>query len=264
MYRLLAPLTLSAVALTFPVLQAQALPAATEPVQVASLESLSVASTTESLPDAPSSSSATEEPVFADQAGVAKPNTAIAPKYSGIILEGQTTTPLTNGEKVVYGFRDAFSLFSFVGFTVSAGYSHVTDSQPHYGTNATAFGKREGAAALRSTVQSLATDAVFSPIFHDDPRYYALGVGHGFIKRVFYAGTRVLVTRTDSGHNTINAPLLLGYGVASGLNNLYYPDRDTGLKPTLTGYAGSLGGAALGMEVNEFIDDALHMVHLRK
>ena len=199
-----------------------------------------------------------------DQAGVANPHTAVAPKYAGIILEGQTTTPLTGGQKVVYGFRDAFSLFSFVGFTVSAGYSHVTDSQPHYGTNSTAFGKREGAAALRSTVQSLSTDAVFAPLFRDDPRYYALGVGHSFIHRFLYAGTRVLVTRTDSGHNTVNAPLLLGYGVASGLNNLYYPDRDTGLKPTLTGYAGSLGGAALGMEVNEFIDDALRIVHLRR
>lgn len=264
MYRLLAPLTLSAVAFAFPALQAQAVPVATDPVQVATLESLPVAVAPESLPDAPSSSSSTDGPVFEDQAGTASPNTAVASKYSGIILEGQTAPRLTNGEKFVYGFRDAFSLFSLVGFTASAGYSQVVDSQPHYGPGGTGFGKREGASALRSTVQSLSTDAIFAPIFHDDPRYYALGIGHSFLHRFFYAGTRVLVTRTDSGHNTINAPLLLGYGVASGLNNLYYPDQDTGLKPTLTGYAGSIGGAALGMEVNEFIDDALRMVHLRK
>ncbi len=263
MHRLLVPLT-SVVAFAGLALHAQAVPVSPEPLHVASLESLPVVGAPVSLPDAPSSSSLAGEITLDEQAGVASPHTAVAPKYSGIILEGQTAPRLTGGEKVVYGFRDAFSLFSLVGATASAGYEQVVDSQPHYGPGATGFGKREGAAALRSTVESLATDAVFSPLFHDDPRYYALGIGHSFLHRFVYAGTRVLVTRTDAGRHTVNAPLLLGYGVASGLNNLYYPDQDTGFKSTLTGFGGSIGGAALGMEVNEFIDDALHIVHLRK
>lgn len=263
MHRLFAPLTFSAVAFAFSALHAQAVPNANVPAQVASLELLPVSSVPD-LPEAPSSSSLAPDALVDSQQGVANPHTVVAPTYAGIILEGQTSTPLTNGQKLVYGFRDAFSLFSLVGFTASAGYSQVVDSQPHFGPGGTGFGKREGAAALRSTVESFATDAVFSPLFHDDPRYYALGIGHSFIHRFVYAGTRVLVTRTDSGRHTLNAPLLLGYGVANSLNNLYYPDQDTGFKPTLTGYSGSIGGAALGMEVNEFIDDALRMVHLRK
>ena len=138
------------------------------------------------------------------------------------------------------------------------------DSSPHYGTDAEAFGKREGVAALRNTVQTLSTDALFSPIFRTDPRYYELGQGHSFIGRVAYAATRVVVTRADNGHNRLNAPLLLGYGVAAGLNNVYYPDRDTGGSATAKSYATSLGGAALGFEANEFLDDALRLVHLRR
>lgn len=252
-------------------LLAQSTATAPETVQYATLEPFSVSSASSSaLPDAPSAtvSSSAPEGVFDGQAGVApapkNPNSTVASKYSGIILPGQTSQPLTAGNKFVYGFVDAFSPFALVGITASAGYSHLVDSAPHYGTNAEAFGKREGVAALRSTVQALATDSLFSPIFRDDPRYYVLGRQHKFLNRVVYAGTRVLVTRTDSGHNTPNAPLLLGYGAAAGLNNVYYPDRDTGAKSTLISYAGSLGGAAIGMEVNEFLDDALRLVHIRK
>lgn len=248
-------------ALAAPALYAQTTAA---PVEVAHLESFTA---TAALPDAPSavSSSVVDGLDFDAQAPVPKnPNSTVASKYSGVILPGQTAQPLSAGNKVVYGFVDAFSPFSLVGITVSAGYSHLIDSAPHYGTNREGFGKREGVAALRSVEQSLFTDAVFAPIFHDDPRYYTLGRQHKFINRVIYAGTRVIITRTDSGHNTINAPLLLGYGATAGMNNLYYPDRDTGAKQTFQSWAGSVGGAALGMEVNEFLDDALRLVHIRK
>ena len=253
--------------------------AVTTPTTVAALEPVAdatlAASPNAPLPDAPStplpdapSAVASSSLDLEDQAGVAPtPGSnrgSIAPKYAGVILPGQSSVRLSAGNKIVYGFTDAFSPFSLVGSTLSAGYSHLVDSAPHYGTNSTAFGKREGVALLRNTVQALATDSLFSPIFHDDPRYYEFGGQHRLIPRLAYAVTRVVVTRSDDGHNRVNAPLLLGYGVAAGLNNLYYPDRDTGAKQTLQSYGSSLGGAALGMIANEFLDDALHFVHIRK
>lgn len=245
-------------ALAVPALHAQSAPAA--PVLLANADAPAAA-----LPDAPSAVASSSADAADAQAPVPQnPNSTVASKYSGVILPGQTSQRLSAGNKVVYGFVDAFSPFNLVGITVSAGYSHLVDSAPHYGTNSEAFGKREGVAALRSVEQALFTDAVFAPIFHDDPRYYALGRQHKFLNRVVYAGTRVIITRTDSGRSTINAPLLLGYGATAGMNNLYYPDRDTGAKSTLQSWAGSIGGAALGMEVNEFLDDALRVVHLRK
>lgn len=237
-------------------------------VQIASNSAPAVlADMVTALPDAPSAFSSSWEESDG-QAGVAPSagtaNRVVAPRYAGIILPGQTSVPLSAGDKVAYGFRDAFSPFALVGATVSAGYSHLVDTAPHYGTNGEAFGKREGVSALRSTVQTLATDAIFAPIFRDDPRYYQLGRQHKFVSRVVYAATRVVITRSDNGHNRVNAPLLLGYGVAAGLNNIYYPDQDTGAKQTFYNYAGSLGGSIIGFEVNEFLDDALRAVHLRK
>lgn len=193
--------------------------------------------------------------------GQTSARTVQAPKYARSIQPDERAVPLTVGDKVKFGFVDTFSVYTLAGATLSAGWSHLIDSAPHYGTNAEAFGKREGVSALRSTVQNLATESLFDPMFHDDPRYYALGVGNSFPKRVLYAASRVVVTRSDSGHNRINAPLLLGYGVAAGLNNLYYPDRDTGASQTFQSYGTSLVGAALGMEVNEFIKDALGIFH---
>ena len=247
------------------VLYAQS-PLPADSMQIASLESSSPNATETALPNAPSP--AVAEANIEEQAALA-PNPgnsdrSVARKYAGIILPGQTAVPLSVGEKAIFGFHDAFSPFAFIGVTISAGYSHLVDSAPHYGTNSEAFGKREGVSALRNTVQSFSTDAIFSPVFHDDPRYYELGQGHSFISRAWYAATRVVVVRSDGGHERFNAPLLLGYGVAAGLNNLYYPDQDTGASATAKSYASSLGGAVLSFEANEFLDDALRMVHLRK
>ena len=80
---------------------------------------------------------------------------------------------------------------------------------------------------------------------------------------MLHAAEHVLVTRSDSGQQRINAPLLLGYAATAGVNNAYYPDRDTGAKGSAISYVTSLGGAALGFEVSEFLGDALLIVHLR-
>lgn len=225
-----------------------------------------VASSSSSLPDAPLPSLEAGDIDQVPTKSDLRPNVPpTAPRYADVILPGQTAVPLHGMEKLAFGVHEAVSPLELIGITVSAGFSHLLDSAPHYGTNAEAFGKREGASAVRGTIQTFTTTAVFSPMFHDDPRYYALGRGQSFPRRVVYAATRVLVTQSShSSNHRVNAPLLLGYGVAAGVNNAYYPDRDRGFGPTMQSYAASLGGAALGFEVDEFLDDALRLVHLRK
>lgn len=257
---------LSLIAITSPA-SAQ-VPASVAGATLAKLEALPVEGlTSSSLPDAPQP---TAETMPDDQQAPTKtdlqPNVPpTAGRYALVILPGQSAVPLHGMQKTVYGLHEAFNPLQLVGITVSAGFSHLIDSAPHYGTNSEAFGKREGAAALRSTIQTISTTAVFSPMFHDDPRYYAMGKSQSFPKRVIYAASRVLVTQSShSTNHRVNAPLLLGYGVAAGVNNAYYPDRDRGFGPTMQSYVASLGGAALGFEVDEFLDDALRIVHLRK
>jgi len=223
------------------------------------------------LPDAPSAirdslkdqaqDKNANSPIRANVGNYGRP---VAKKYASVIYPGQQALPLSATDKMVYAVPDAFGLMNLASVMASAGWSHLVDSAPHYGHNSEAFGKRVGAASLRNVTQSLSTDAVFAPIFHDDPRYYQMGRDQNFFKRGLYAASRVVVTRSDSGHQRLNAPLLLGYGTAAGVSNFIYPDQDTGAKATLGNYGMSLGGAAIGMLTNEFLDDALRIVHLRK
>ncbi len=230
------------------------------------------------LPDAPepalaaepfaTSNAANEDPQAQPSAGATETaaTTApprLAPRYSPIILPNETSQPLHGSQWLIFGLRDSFNLYQGGSIVLSAGWSQLIDSRPHYGQDGDAFGKRIGVGALRSTIQAMATDSVFSPVFHEDPRYYVMGKqsGNGYVKRALYAASRVFITRTNSGGTSINGALLAGYGVAAGMNNLYYPDQDRGAKNTATEYASSLGGAALGFEACEFLKDALHIYH---
>ncbi len=219
-------------------------------------------SSSDDLPSAPSASADDM-----DQAGapsLATSATNIAPRYSGVILPGQSAQSLSGGQKVTFGFVQAVSPFNIVAWAFSAAYSQAVDSAPHYGQGWGPFGQRYGAAAARGTMQTLATDAVFAPVFHDDPRYYELGRDHKLVNRAIYAATRTVITRSDSGSKRINVPLLAGYAVAAGASNVFVPERDRTASQTFQSYGGSIGGAALGFLFDEFVDDGLRIVHLRK
>jgi hypothetical protein len=229
---------------------------------VSSSDSSSVES---ALPDAPSTVLRASFVGFEPMAGGGQNNRAIvAPIYTKYIPAGWTAQPITAGDKVVIGLKDAVSPFSLLGIVLSAGYSHVTNGQPNYGTNGKAFGKRLGAIALRDTTEGLFTDSVFSPIFHQDPRYYVKGHGHSFVSRLVYAATRPIITRTDGGHETINASLLAGYASSAALADAYFPQINRNFKDTASDFGGSIGGAALGDLVSEFYNDFAVAIHLKK
>jgi hypothetical protein len=165
---------------------------------------------------------------------------------------------------LVGSVKDAISPFTLAGETISAGYSHVTNGSPNYGTDTGAFGQRLGASVARGTSQNLFTEGVLASILHEDPRYYQMGSTQPFLKRLVYAGTRPLISRTDGGRRTPNIALLGGYLGAAALTKVYYPPLNQGFSQTLQTYGGSLGGAALGFVVNEFLSDTIPFIHLKK
>jgi hypothetical protein len=152
-----------------------------------------------------------------------------------------------------------------LGWVISAGWSHLLDNSPNYGTDKGAFGERLGAAAIRGISEDFLSTSVMAPVFHEDPRYYRLGRrGHSLTQRAVYAATRVFITRSDSGRETANLSLLTGNLEAAALTNAYYPARNRTAGRTMLTYGTSLGGAALGFGVNEFLEDALELTHLKK
>jgi hypothetical protein len=232
-----------------------------------------------SLPDAPevsnssssideSSGSGNETDSFANPIGAALDPTTVkrrilATRSDITIYPGQTAPPLSAHDKEVMGLKQSFTLFSLIGWTTSAAYTHLINGSPNYGTDSAAFGERLGAAALRNTSQNIFGNVVFAPLFHEDPRYYKMGKGHNVAKRVAYATTRALITRADDGHATPNYSLIAGRVFGSALTNTYYPRTNCSFSQTAQTFGTSMGGAAIGYVVTEFLDEALEIVHLK-
>jgi hypothetical protein len=187
-----------------------------------------------------------------------------APHLELTIAPNEIAEPMSTQEKVVGGLKDSVSLFSAVGWVASAGYSHATNGSPNYGTDKGAFGERLGAAAVRDISEDIFADCLFAPIFREDPRYYIMGRGNNFFKRVAYAATRAIITRTDGGRTTPNFALLAGNAAGSALTVTYYPSLNTSFTEVAKTFGGSIGGNAIGFVVTEFLPDALEFVHLKK
>lgn len=224
------------------------------------------------LPDAPGavSSSLTSSAEAAPSRAAAfmafdpSPQQAMAGKTDKYISPGQQTPRLTAGNKFALGLKDAVSPFSMSGWVASALYAQAIDGAPNYGSNGKAFAQRLGASAARASTEGIFSDSIMAPIFHEDPRYYKLGHGHSFGKRVVYSATRCIITRSDDGRATANFALLAGNAAGAALTNVYYPQSDRTFSQTAETFAGSVGGSALGFVVSEFLSDTLKLVHLSK
>jgi len=222
------------------------------------------------LPDSPgavsssrdSSSAATSyfDPVPAQAARPAK----MASPSDQFITPGQQAPALTARDKLLMGVKSSISPFSAAGWVASAGWSHLTNGPPNYGTDSGAFGQRLGAAAILNASEGFFSTSIMASFLHEDPRYYQLGRSHSIGKRIVYAATRALITRTDSGRATPNLALLSGNLEGAILTNAYYPPSNHGVSETMKIFGSSIGGSALGFGISEFLSDALQIVHLKK
>ena len=250
---------------------AQVAPAATD-------QAIALA-TEPTLPNAPGySSSAADTPVAdpaldpaidpaAEPYGGQARNPKIPPvagRYDTVILPQQTAPRLTAGDKLFSSAKESISPFTIVGWFLSAGYEQVTNGSPNFPQTGTGFAQRLGSAAARNSSEEIFGYGVIAAATHQDPRYYKLGDGHSFIHRLFYAGTRTIISRTDSGHATLNFAELGGDLSGSFLTRVYYPPLNQTTDENLKTFAGSIGGSALGFVVSEFLSDTLEIVHLKK
>ncbi len=180
------------------------------------------------------------------------------------IPAGQRAPRQQPKDKVLLGLRESVTPFSMMAWGFSAGWSHLINSSPNYGVNSEAFAQRLGAAAATGASKEIFSDAVFAPIFHQDPRYYQLGRSHKFLNRAVYAATRPVIGRTDDGKSILNYAGILGTGGSAALNLAYYPDRNRNAPTVMRNWASGLGGSALGYLVSEFGGEVIQALHVSK
>ena len=143
---------------------------------------------------------------------------------------------------------------TFVSAAFQATLDQAQDQWPEYGGGVQGFGKRFGATLADTESRRFIQTVALSTILHQDPRYFP-SRKRSLISRSWYAATRVVITRNDSGDNTFNTSEFLGTLFTSSLQNSYYPRRDRNFGETMNRFTGALSSDAIGDLQHEFMPD---------
>lgn len=177
----------------------------------------------------------------------------IVPNFAAV-SPGVKFQPMTPKQKFWMATEDSFDYSSFVWTGVLAAQSYALDQYPELGTGGTAYGRYYWRGLLDGVSNSYFSEAVFPVLTHEDPRYFTLGHG-GFFRRVGYALSRVAVTYSDSGQNTINISEIGGDFAGAALSTSYYPPQERGMVKISEGWGTELESAALNNIAKEFWPD---------
>ena len=178
-------------------------------------------------------------------------------KWVQSVDPGERVPRLSSHDKMVFWLHEEARVESTFPAFISAGYGQLVDDAPHYGTDSGTFGKRLSAALVRQASFRFFSSSLFPEIYREDPRYYRKAHG-SIVSRGVWAAERVLVTRRDSGAESVNGSLLLGHLAASALTPVYYPARDRTAHVVFETWGISLAGAAGNNLFLEFWPSVLH------
>jgi hypothetical protein len=104
------------------------------------------------------------------------------------------------------------------------------------------------------------TTAVVPSLTNEDARYFRSGEG-GLFRRMAYAASRSVVTRTRSGGSTFNVSEVGGNLAAAGLSNLYYGPADRTVSGTMSRWGTQVMWDTVANELKEFWPDIRAKLH---
>jgi hypothetical protein len=163
--------------------------------------------------------------------------------------------PLTARQKFAVVARGSFDYVEYFWYGALAGVSQAENSEPGFGQGAAGYGKRYGAALADGTIENFMTGAALPSLLRQDPRFYQSGQGT-FWHRTGYAMSRIVVTRTDSGHEQFNFSEIIGSALSAGISTYsYHPRADRTLANTANVWGTQIGYDTLTLVVKEFWPD---------
>lgn len=149
----------------------------------------------------------------------------VLPNYRTVQDTGDVE-PIPGRRKMWIASKDTFDYPIWLLAAGFAGLYQLDNENPSFGQGVKGYFRRYGTSLADQMMGNVLTEGVFPVLLHEDPRYFRRGTGSKK-SRVWYAATRVLVTRTDAGTNRFNFSEILGNSIAVGISNAYYPqDRD--------------------------------------
>ena len=186
------------------------------------------------LPDAPGpkepqnaspakSSSDQSDPAGTGEGQQTKRILWIVPNFRAVSADTKLPTQSVK-DKFKTAALDSFDYSSFIFAGIQAGISQATDSYPEFHQGLAGYGRYYWHTFADQADENLWVEGILPSVLHEDSRYYTLGHG-GFVKRGFYAVTRLIITRTDSGGETFNASEIVGAGTTAAISAAYYPSK---------------------------------------
>lgn len=169
--------------------------------------------------------------------------------------------PPSVSEKWHQFIEETLSPLTGVAATIDSVVSQETRSAPLYGRHYwrhAAFAKRFIATVGDYSSENFFSDFLLASALHEDTRYRRMGPAHGVWRRMGYAISRAVVTRTDSGEGTFNWANVLGCGMSAALSNAYYPPISRTPSVSLVNWGTNIAGAGLTNIAPEFGSDVAH------
>ncbi len=161
--------------------------------------------------------------------------------------------PISDKYKLHIALKDSFD-YPLMGVSAAyAGLYQLENSHPQFGQGTVGYFRRLGTSYCDQVVGNMMTEGFLPILFHEDPRYFRKA--HGSAKsRAWYAISRIVVTRTNTGAETFNFAEIVGNGVAAGVGLSYYKD-DRDLPDYLQNWGTQLATDAFSQVLKEFWPD---------
>lgn len=183
-------------------------------------------------------------------------------QYQAFLMDGHPTRfPYSPADKFHLFIKDTYDPFALLGEGFTAFYNQAQGNPYQFGGGARGYSRRFGALVGTDFAGELFGTFLFPSILHTDPRYFRK-VDGSFGGRAVYALTRTLITKKDSGGNTVNISNFLASICASAISNTYYPGRKRGVWPTVERSTINIGFDSLTGLYREFWPEMAHALHI--
>lgn len=167
--------------------------------------------------------------------------------------------PITAKQKFRIFFKDSTDWPVFPTALAFAGIYQLENQNPSFGQGAEGYAQRFGWAYTDQVVGNFFIEAAIPTMLHHDPRYFRRGAGAVPV-RLGYAVSRLFVTRTDTGRNSLNVAELGGNSMQIAIANAYYPDTRTRVDNMHRLFL-QLGTDGVSNVLKEFWPDIRHKFH---
>lgn len=134
--------------------------------------------------------------------------------------------PLSAKDKFKIVALGAFDYVQYPWWGILSAINQADDAEPGYEQGWVSYAKRYGTTAGDSTIENFMVGAVYPAILHQDPRFYQSDRG-GFFSRSYYAVSRIVITRSDSGAAQFNYSEILGSATAAAVSTYTYHPKST-------------------------------------